>query len=52
MKKALRRGDSHNLEMSPADKLKSIKGETCQGNYLCEAKERNSETKSRKVNRL
>jgi hypothetical protein len=28
--------------MSPSDKIKAIKGEGGQGNYLCEAKERNS----------
>lgn len=52
MKKALKRGDSHNLEMSPVDKFKAIAGEGGQGNYLLEAKERNSETKSRKPTRL
>jgi hypothetical protein len=34
-------------EMSPMDKLKSIKGEDSQGNYLISAKERNSESKNR-----
>jgi len=33
--------------MSPTDKIKSIKGETNQANYLIEAKERNSEQKLR-----
>jgi len=48
----LRRGESHNLEMSPTDKLKSINGEIGQANYLLEAKERNSETKCKKPTRL
>ncbi len=34
-------------DMSPADRLKSIKGEASQGNYLISAKERNSEKKNR-----
>jgi hypothetical protein len=38
-----RRGE--HLEMSPVDKIKSIKGEDGQANYLLEAKERNSEQK-------
>ena len=32
-------------EMSPIDKLKSVKGEAHQGNYLINAKERHSEKK-------
>lgn len=40
------------LEMSPTDKIKSIKGEDGQANYLLEAKERNSETKSKRQMRL
>jgi hypothetical protein len=32
--------------MSPVDKQKAIKGEDNQGDYLCGAKERNSETKA------
>ena len=32
-------------DMSPIDRLKSIKGEASQGNYLLHAKERNSESK-------
>lgn len=32
-------------DMSPMDKLKSVKGEAYQGNYLVNAKERNSEKK-------
>lgn len=32
-------------DMSPIDKLKSVKGEMLQGNYLVNAKERNSEKK-------
>jgi hypothetical protein len=35
-----------NLEMSPQDKMKAIRGEDNQGDYLCGAKERNSETKA------
>lgn len=35
----------HTVEMSPADKIKSIKGELNQANYLIQAKERNSEKK-------
>jgi hypothetical protein len=41
---------SHSIkqeEMSPIDKLKSVKGEAYQGNYLVNAKERNSESKNR-----
>jgi len=34
-------------DMSPIDKLKSVKGEAYQGNYLINAKERNSEKKYR-----
>lgn len=34
-------------DMSPIDKLKSVKGEAYQGNYLVSAKERNSEKKYR-----
>jgi len=34
-------------DMSPIDKLKSVKGEHLQGNYLVSAKERNSEKKYR-----
>ena len=34
-------------DMSPMDKLKSVKGEALQGNYLVSAKERNSEKKYR-----
>lgn len=34
-------------DMSPIDKLKSVKGEAYQGNYLVNAKERNSESKNR-----
>ena len=33
--------------MSPMDKLKSVKGENFQGEYLVNAKERNSEKKQR-----
>ena len=33
-------------EMSPIDKLKSVKGEAHQGNYLINAKERHSEKKN------
>lgn len=40
------------LEMSPTDKIKSIKGEDGQANYLLEAKERNSETKVKRQMRL
>lgn len=36
------------LQMSPQDKHKSKHGEAHQGNYLIQAKERNSETKNRK----
>lgn len=36
---------NNNCEMSPSDKKIAIKGEEMQGNYLIEAKERNSETK-------
>ena len=32
-------------DMSPIDRLKSVKGEAYQGNYLVSAKERNSEKK-------
>mgnify|MGYP006950278948 CR=1 FL=1 len=34
-------------EMSPQDKHKALKGEQNQANYLIEAKERNSEHKTR-----
>ena len=34
------------VEMSPLDRLKSVKGEAHQGNYLVSAKERHSEKKS------
>ena len=34
-------------DMSPMDRLKSVKGEAFQGNYLVSAKERNSEKKYR-----
>jgi hypothetical protein len=34
-------------DMSPIDRIKSIKGEAYQGNYLVSAKERNSEKKYR-----
>ena len=34
-------------DMSPIDRLKSVKGEAFQGNYLVSAKERNSEKKYR-----
>lgn len=34
-------------DMSPIDRLKSIKGEASQGNYLVQAKERNSESKKK-----
>lgn len=34
------------LEMSPLDRLKSVKGEAHQGNYLINAKERHSEKKN------
>ena len=34
-------------DMSPIDRLKSVKGEAYQGNYLVSAKERNSEKKYR-----
>ena len=34
-------------DMSPIDRLKSVKGEAFQGNYLVSAKERNSERKYR-----
>jgi len=33
------------VEMSPLDRLKSVKGEAHQGNYLINAKERHSEKK-------
>lgn len=33
--------------MSPEDKLKSVKGELDQANYLIHAKERNSESKTK-----
>jgi hypothetical protein len=33
--------------MSPADKMKSVKGEFNQADYLIEAKERNSEQKQK-----
>ena len=35
------------FEMSPTDKHKSMNGEASQGNYLVNAKERNSERKQR-----
>lgn len=35
-------------EMSPMDKVKSIRGEDNQGNYLVNAKERHSEKKQRR----
>lgn len=34
-------------DMSPIDRIKSIKGEAYQGNYLVSAKERHSEKKYR-----
>ena len=34
-------------DMSPMDRIKSVKGEAMQGNYLVNAKERNSEKKYR-----
>ncbi len=34
------------LEMSPVDRMKSVKGEAFQGNYLINAKERHSEKKN------
>ena len=37
-----------NLEMSPEDKMKSIRGEGGQADYLIGAKERNSEQKQHK----
>ncbi len=37
-------------DMSPIDRLKSVKGEAFQGNYLVSAKERNSEKKYRGMN--
>jgi len=37
-------------DMSPIDKLKSVKGEAFQGNYLVNAKERHSEKKGRAAN--
>jgi cell division cycle 14 len=43
---------SEHLEMSPQDKLKSIKGEIGQANYLLEAKERNSERKCKRPTRM
>ena len=38
-------------ELSPIDKIKSIKGEAYQGNYLISAKERNSESKNKSAQR-
>ena len=38
-------------EWSPIDKIKSIKGEAHQGNYLVSAKERNSESKNKSAER-
>lgn len=35
-------------DMSPIDKIKSIRGEDNQGNYLVNAKERHSEKKQRR----
>ena len=37
-------------DMSPADRLKSVKGEASQGNYLVSAKERHSEKKNQRAN--
>jgi len=37
------------LEMSPQDKIKAVKGEKNQANYLINAKERNSEKKRRGI---
>jgi hypothetical protein len=37
-------------DMSPIDRLKSVKGEASQGNYLISAKERHSEKKQRQNN--
>lgn len=37
---------SKQVEMSPMDRLKSVKGEAYQGNYLINAKERHSEKKN------
>jgi len=34
--------------MSPIDKKKAVHGEALQGNYLVNAKERNSESKNRR----
>ncbi len=42
-------------DLSPIDKLKSVKGEDSQGQYLINAKERNSESKNkpnRKMNTI
>lgn len=38
-------------ELSPIDKIKSVKGEAHQGNYLISAKERNSESKNKTAQR-
>jgi hypothetical protein len=37
-----------NINMSPTDKLKAVKGEQNQGNYLIEAKERHSDVKQKR----
>jgi hypothetical protein len=39
-------------DLSPMDKLKSIKGEASQGQYLINAKERNSESKNKPSNKF
>ncbi len=39
-------------DMSPMDRLKSVKGEAYQGNYLVSAKERNSEKKGSYRNQM
>ena len=38
-------------ELSPMDKLKSVKGEAFQGQYLIQAKERNSESKNKPLHK-